>query len=165
MKKHLTKKRALFTALVVVALAVTSSVAYAYFTGGGSGAGTATVGTTVNASISGTAASLLYPGGPGVTVPITVTNNSAGHQRIGTVTLTSVDAFTGPLFTNPIPTGTGVGKCDTTQFTMPAVTINEDLAAGATSTVHNGTLTMANDPANTQDGCKSAILRLNLTSN
>jgi hypothetical protein len=161
---RISKKWLALLAVGIFAVAAAVGV-YAYFTNSGSGTGSATVGTSAAASISGTSSANLYPGAPGISVSITVTNNSSGHQYVDKVHLASVDAFAGPGFTNPIPVGTGAGNCDTSQFSMPDVTIGEDLAAGATSTTHDGTLSMANDAANSQDGCKNAVLRLNLTSN
>jgi hypothetical protein len=150
---------------VLVVAAVASFGAYAYFTNSGTGTGSATVGTSVAATITGTSSANLYPGGPSVPVSITVKNNGSGHQFVDTVHFVSADAFSGPGFTNPIPVGVGAGKCDTSQFSMADVVVGEDLAAGATSTIHTGSLFMANDAAHTQDACQGATLRLNLTSN
>jgi hypothetical protein len=159
------KSKRTFVLVGVLAVAVFSAVgAYAYFTASGSGSGSATVGTSVAASISGTSSDLLYPGGDPIDVSITVTNNGSGNQHVDTVHLVSVDAFAGPGFTNPIPVGTGAGQCDVSQFSMPDVLINENLDAGATSAAHTGQLSMA-DSGVSQDGCKNAVLRLNLSSN
>ena len=148
------KKGIVLLAALVVAIAAAVG-AYAYFTNSGSGTGTATVGTSVAASISGTSSDLLYPGGPGVPVSITVTNNGAGNQHIDTVTLDSID-----------PDGTHA-TCATvlgTDFSMANVLIDEDLDAGQTSAVHTGTLYML-DSGVSQDACKNAGLTLNLSSN
>ncbi len=159
-------KKTVLIALSVVAVLAVAGTAVAYFTNSGSGTGSATVGTSVAATVDGTSTAILYPGDPaGIPVSITVTNNGAGSQQIDTVHFTGADAFAGPGFTNPIPVGTGAGQCDVAAFTMANVLINEDLAAGATTSgVHTGTLKMA-DTGVSQDGCKNAVLRLNLTSN
>lgn len=164
MKLIKSKKALVLLGVLVVAVAAAVG-AYAYFTNNGSGTGSATVGTSATASIDGTSSDALYPGGPAVDVSVTVTNNGSGHQFVNKVHLDGVDAFTDAGFTTPIPVGTGAGQCDTSKFSMPDVTVGEDLAAGATSTVHTGHLSMANDTLNSQDGCKLAHLRLNLSSN
>jgi hypothetical protein len=113
----------------------------------------------------GTAGTALYPG-TSSSVSFTVDNPSTGHEYVNKIHLTGVDAFAGPLFTNPIPTGVGAGKCDVSQFSMPDVTAAQDVPSGnGTAITATGTITLADDTANTQDGCKNAVLRLNLTSN
>src|SRR5450759_1033138 len=67
MQKHLSKKRVVLAAIVTVALALASGVAYAYWTSGGSGAGSAAAGTTSGITVNQTnSVSGLYPGGPAV---------------------------------------------------------------------------------------------------
>jgi hypothetical protein len=166
MKRFFKTKKgvALLAAFVVVAGSAIG--AYAYFTTTGAGTGSAAVGTSTAITISGTSVGSLYPGDPvGADVSFTVNNPSTGHQFVTKVHLVSVDAFTGPGFTNPIPVGVGAGSCDTSKFSMADVTENQDIPAGGPTalTVH-GTLLMANDAANSQDGCKNAVLRLNLTT-
>jgi hypothetical protein len=171
--KHLKTKKA-FALLAVLVVAVMAAIgAYAYFTTTGSGDATATVGDSSAVTLSGTTDDgvpgtddNVYPGGGGKPVFLSVTNPSSGHQFVGTVHLTSVDAFAGPGYTNPIPVGVGTGKCDTSKFSMADVIENQDVPAGGpTALLVNGSLVMANDTSNNQDGCKNAILRLNLTSN
>ncbi len=143
---------ALFAALVV---AVSAVGAYAYFTATGTGTGTATVGSSTAFTVNGDVTGNAYPAGPALTVPVTVTNNSTGSQKAGTVTLDSI--------TSDAPT------CDTSlngpnaafTFANP-ITIDEDLAAGATSTVHNGSLQM-NDTGVSQDSCQGAHLTLHFS--
>jgi hypothetical protein len=162
--RRFTKKRAL-AALGLVAVLAVAGVAIAYFTTTGAGTGTAAVGTSSVLTLHGTTTTTLYPG-TSTPVNFTVDNPSTGHQFVGTITLTSVDAFTGPGFTNPIPVGVGAGKCDTSQFSMPAVAANQDVGTGSgIGIAATGTLTLADDATHTQDGCKNAVLRLNLTSN
>jgi hypothetical protein len=164
MKLIKSKKAIVLLAMSIVAI-VAAVGAYAYFTTTGSGTGSAAVGTDTAISLSGTTVGSLYPG-TNVSASFTATNPSTGHEYVTKVHLVGVDAFAGPGLTNPIPVGVGAGKCDTSQFSMPDVTENQDIPSGGpTNLTNGGTLTMADDAANTQDGCKNAVLRLNLTSN
>jgi hypothetical protein len=122
--------------------------AYAYFTAAGSGTGHASVGSASTISLTGTTTSAIYPGGPGADVSIVVLNPGSGAQKVGTVSLDSIDT----------PAG-----CDSAWFSMSPVTVDATLAAGAQSTVH-GTLMMANPGAN-QNACQGAALTLHLSSN
>lgn len=150
MRKHLTKKRVLILA-AVAAVAAIGTTAFAYFTTTGSGTGSASVGTSSAVTLHGTAASALYPGTSSV-VNFTVDNPSTGHQYVATIHLVSVT------------TDAGHSTCDTSDFTMPDVTVNQDFASGNTQSVTaTGTLTMANTTSS-QDGCKGAPLTLNLSS-
>jgi len=154
MKKFTSKKGLVLLASMVVAVAAAVG-AYAYFTAAGAGTGTATVGASSAFTVYGDVSGNLYPAGPALTVPVTVKNNSTGAQKVGTVTLDSI-------------TTTAVG-CDTSlnsansafTFANP-VTINQDLAAGATSTAVNGSLQM-NDTGVSQDSCQNAPLVLHFT--
>jgi hypothetical protein len=162
------KKRTWVLLGVVAAVAAMATVgAYAYWTTTGAGSGTASVaasnGTIV---LHGSAPTQLYPGGSS-SVSFTADNAGASNLYVQTIHLVSVDAFAGPGFTNPIPVGTSATDCDTSKFSMPDVPSNTTVLAGASGQAvsGSGTLSYANDPVNNQDGCKSAVLRLNLTSN
>ncbi|MCU1456530.1 MAG: hypothetical protein JWL73_622 [Actinomycetia bacterium] len=135
---------------LVFALAV-GGVAYAYFTTTGAGTGTATSGTSSALVLHGTTSTTLYPGTSSA-VNFTVDNNSPGHQQLGTITLTSVS------------TDAAHSGCVTSDFTMPNVSVNQDLANGSGQAVTaTGTISWANN--GNQDACKGAPLTLNLTSN
>jgi hypothetical protein len=123
--------------------------AYAYFTQPGTGSGGATAGDATTIEVAATTATTLYPG-TASDVDITVTNPGKGHQYVGTVTLDSVSA------------DAAHSACDTTDFTMDAVTVNANLAGGA-HTDATGSLAMADD--GNQDACKGAVLTLHLSSN
>jgi hypothetical protein len=146
MRKH-TKKLAVAAAAISVLIA--GGAAFAYFTNSGSGTGSASVGTSSAITISASAPDNLYPDGPGRDVTIIVTNPGAGSQYVDTVHFVSA-------------TDTD-NACDTTVFSMPDVLVDQDLAAGASTTVH-GTLSMADNNAN-QDSCQGDALTLHLTSN
>ena len=158
MKRILKSKKGI-ALLATLALAIGGGgAALAYFTDAGSGTGTASVGSSTQFTVYGTVSgSSLYPGAAGVTVPITVTNNGSGSQKVGTVTLDSITADAGHA--SCITTLNASGSAFT--FANP-VTINQDLAASATSTAVNGTLVM-NDTGVSQDSCQGALLTLNFT--
>lgn len=125
--------------------------AYAYFTTTGSGTGSGTTGTNSALTLHATTSPNLYPGSSS-TVSFTVDNPSPGHQYVTTISLGSVT------------TDGSHSGCTMSDYTMPAVTVNQDVAPGNGQTITaTGTLTMANN--GNQDACKGAPLTLNLTSN
>lgn len=124
-------------------------MAFAFFTQSGSGTGTASVGTSSAITLSATAPTAVTPAGVTSDVAIVVTNPGSGSQHVASVSLASVDASN--------------ALCDTSAFSMPAVSVNTTLAAGGSVTKH-GTLSMADNGLN-QDDCQGASLTLNLTSN
>jgi hypothetical protein len=140
-------RKALVAGGLVATLGV-GGIAFAYFTANGSGTGSASVGSASPITISASAPDALYPAGPARDVTITVTNPGSGAQHVGSVSLDSVDADT---------------ACVTSVFTMPAVTVDQTLAAGASTVVH-GNLSMA-DSGSDQNNCQGASLTLNLSSN
>jgi hypothetical protein len=165
MRTFLKSKKGIAALIATLVVAISAVGAFAYFTTTGSGTGTAAVGTDTPITLSGTTVGSLYPG-TSVPASFTATNPSTGHEYVTKVHLVSVDAFTGPGFTNPITVGTGPTQCDTSKFTMSDVTENQDIPAGGpTALAVGGTLNMLNDALNSQDGCKNAVLRMNLTSN
>jgi hypothetical protein len=121
--------------------------AYAYLSATGTGTGTATVGTSDQIQLDATTASAIYPGAPGMDVAIKVTNPGKGSQRIGTVSLDSVDT----------PTG-----CAASDFTMAPVAVNQTVASSASTTVH-GLLVMADN--GDQNACQGGSLTMHLSSN
>ena len=89
----------------------------------------------------------------------TVDNPSAGAQRVGTITLTSITPDAGH---STCSTMLGGGNPD---FTMAPVLVNKTFPSGnAQSAEKTGTLTM-NDTGVSQNACQGATLTLNLTSN
>jgi hypothetical protein len=141
-------RKALAVGGLVLAVAL-GGIAYAYFTTTGSGTATASVGSSSALTLHGSTAGALLPGAAGQTVSFTVDNPSAGHQRVGTVHLDSVDA----------PSG-----CNAADFTMPDVVSNQDVAHGTGIAITaTGTLTMANN--GNQDACQSGALTLHISSN
>jgi len=156
MRKHLSKKRVVLAAIVVVALAIASGVAYAYFTATGAGTGSATVGNSTAIVLTPTITGTLYPGGTPATVSILVKNNGGGAQRVGTITA-SIAPDAGHLGCTVAIGG----------FSMANVNVNQTLApsgsAGDSTTV-TGSLVMADTGAD-QNVCRGATPTLSLTSN
>ncbi|MBA3842782.1 MAG: hypothetical protein H0X39_09215 [Actinobacteria bacterium] len=142
---------ALLAALVVVAISAIG--AYAYWTTTGAGTGSASNATSNGTIVlHGIAPTQLYPGGSS-SVSFTADNAGASNLFVTTIHLVSVDADAG----HP--------SCVTTDYTMPDVTSNTNVLAGASgqALLGSGTLSYANT-AVSQDGCKGATLTLNLTS-
>lgn len=183
MKKFSMRMRVLTAVVSVAALAAVGG--YAYFTANGSGSGTATVGDasaiTLDATITGT----LYPDGAAADVDVLVQNPGAGSQFVDTITIDSVEVDTA--------SGTYTGASGAQQtiwdgcevsssnqpynaltndvaFSMADVSVNETLTAddlsggGTDETTKSGELQM-NDTGVSQNDCKNAPLKLNLTSN
>jgi hypothetical protein len=159
-------KRARAGLVVLVLLALTGA-AVAYFTTTGSGSGTAQVGTSQNLTINATItppAGGIVPGGTPAAVAFTVNNPSSGNQYVGTVSLHDVQAYSDSAHNTNI-TGTGAGQCDTSQFTMAAVTENQNVASGNNIALNNGGQLVFHDSGSNQDACKGAYLVANFTSN
>ncbi len=149
MRKHLTKKRVILLGIVAAAVAI-GTTAFAYFTTTGSGTGSASVGSSSAVTIHGTTDDTLYPG-TSTTVHFTIDNPSDGNQYVATIKLDSVT------------TDGAHSGCDTSDFTMPDVTVNQNFPNGDGQTVTaTGTLSMADD--GNQDDCQGAPLTLNLSS-
>lgn len=147
------KKRAWVLAALVVAVVMAAVGAYAYWTTTGSGTGSASVANSNGTvTLHGTAPTNLYPGGSS-SVTFTADNAGASNLFVGTIHLASVSA------------DSGHSSCVTSDFTMPDVTSNTIVTAGASgqALTGTGTLSYANTASN-QDACKGATLTLNLTS-
>jgi hypothetical protein len=149
MKKHLTKKRVVFAAIVIVALGIAGGVAFAYWTSTGTGSSAASVaaGSDVSIVITDMGADL-YPGGS-ATVKFHVHNNSTTNSvQIGKV------VQDGPVTGLP-------ASCLASDFSFGDVSANQTIAANSDGADLTGTLSMANTAAN-QDACKSQAPVLHL---
>jgi hypothetical protein len=154
--RFVTKKRAVI--LAVVAAMAFSAAAVAYFTTGGSGSGSATVGTSSAALITQTnTLTALYPGAAAHAVNLDIKNTGSGSQLVNAVHLDSITADAGHATCDVSSSGANAA------FTMADVTVNETLAAGAT-TSKSGSLAM-NDTGVSQDSCQGATLTLHFSSN
>lgn len=153
--KLFTKKRALVLGLV--ASMTLGAVAFAYFTASGSGTGSASVGTSSTVLITQTnTLSALYPT-TSQPVNLDIKNTGQGSQLVNDVSLVSIAADAAH------PTCDVSSNAAGAAFTMNDVPVDENLAAGAT-TSRSGTLSM-NDTGVSQDSCQGATLTLTFASN
>ncbi len=154
MKKHLSKKRVVLAAVVVVALAISSGVAYAYFTSGGSSnTGSAGVGTSSALTVaqSGTVSGLV-PGGAAQNVVVNVTNPATFKQSLSAVAINIASIA---------PT-----DCQATWFTTtPPPIASPVVLNGGASQNFTGTIAMIEPATPTnQDVCKNAVITLSLVA-
>ena len=156
MKKHLSKRRVVVSAIVVM-LAIASGVAYAYWTSTGSGSGTANALTPSGTlTLHATGFLNISPGG-NKTVTFTADNATGSDGYVTTIVFGSV---------------TSTGACQTMltanpgQFTMANVTSNTVVPSGASAfaLTGTGTLSWTDLAAVDQGACKGAALTLNVTS-
>jgi len=113
MKKHLTKRRVVVSAIVLT-LAIASSVAYAYWTSTGAGSGTANALTPAGSlTLHATVPVGIYPGGS-KTVTFTADNAMGSDGYVATIVFGSVTSSDGPC--QAMLTATAG------QFAMPTVT-------------------------------------------
>jgi len=156
MKKHLTKRRVVVSAIVLT-LAIASSVAYAYWTSTGAGSGTANALTPAGSlTLHATVPVGIYPGGS-KTVTFTADNAMGTDGYVANIVFGSV---------------TSTGLCQTMltanpgQFTMANVTSNTVVPNGASglALTGSGTLSWTDLAAIDQGACKSKSLTLNVTS-
>lgn len=155
--RFITKRRLLFGVTAALLVGVVGG-AYAYFTSTGSGTATATVGTSSAVVLKGTVSGTLYPGAA-QTVTFTVDNPSSGTQRVGTISLTKVQADAGHSTCSTSIVG------ETPDFTMAPVAVNKVYGPGnAQAVTPTGSLKM-NDTNVSQDACQGATLTLTLASN
>lgn len=153
MKKHLSKKRVVLAAVVVVALAIASGVAYAYFSSGGNSTGTAGVGTSSSLTVSQTGSvSGLVPGGAAQNVVVHVVNPATFKQSLNAVGISIASI--------------APASCLTTWFTVTPPTVASPVVLGAgASQDFTGTIAMIEPATPTnQDVCKNAAINLSLVA-
>ena len=157
MRKHFSKKRVVLAAIIAVALAIASGVAYAYFTSSGSNTGSAGVGSDSGLQVDQVGAPAnLQPDGVAHGITVRVTNNAAFQQSLKALTITVKS--------------TGDAGCLSTWFTVvsPSITsppIVLDATGGANDSIDlsDGSIAM-NPSAQDQDACKGADITLNLVA-
>ncbi len=150
--KKLTKRVPLMVVVVGIALA-TAVGGLAYWTTSGSGSGTAAVASSNGTvTLAATVPAGIYPGGSR-TVSFTASNSGDTNLYVGTVSATSITA------------DAGHSGCNTADFSMANVAVNEVVLANASNQAlgSTGTLQFANTTAN-QDACKGATLTIALSS-
>jgi len=157
MKKHLSKRRVVVSA-IVVALAIASGVAYAYWTSTGAGSGTANAATPSGTlTLHATGFLNISPGGS-KTVTFTADNTTGTDGYVATIVFGSVTSSDVPC-QNMLTATAG-------QFAMPTVTSNTVVpnAASGLALTGSGTLSWTDLAAIDQGACKSKPLTLNVTS-
>ena len=156
MKKHLSKRRVVVSA-VVLTLAIASSVAYAYWTSTGAGSGTANAATPVGTlTLHAAGFTGIYPGGS-KTVTFTADNAMGTDGYVATIVFGSV--------TSSVPACQTMLTANPGQFTMATVTSNTVVPNGASGLALTGSGTLSwTNLAVDQSACKGAALTLNVTS-
>ncbi|MCW2756419.1 MAG: hypothetical protein JWO46_165 [Nocardioidaceae bacterium] len=152
----LTKKKKFAALGAAVVLVASGGAAYAFWTTGGSGTGSATTGTSTDftVAVNPLTSPPLTPGGAVDTYNVTVTNPSTGIQHLSGLTVTKDSV-----------SGAGAGGCTTADYAITTPTVvASDVAAGGTYTTGAFTVSMINDPANNQDGCKTAVLHFTVNA-
>lgn len=168
--KHFIKSKKGLVLLATLVVAAAGAVAgYAYFTSTGSGNGSAKVGTASAWSVSaGSSLGTLYPdpatGGTNkVTVPYTVTNPSAGNQKLNQILIdvggVSNAAFsTQAIASDPACTANDFALNGTATANTVTVSPATDLTAGQTYT--NAVTIDMIDNGSTQDNCQGQTVPL-----
>jgi hypothetical protein len=157
MKKHLSKRRVVVSAIVVT-LAIAGSVAYAYWTSAGSGSGVANAATPSGTiTLHATGFVNISPGGS-KSVTFTADNTTGTDGYVATIVFGSVGSTDSGCQT--MLTG------NAGQFAMPTVTSNTVVPAGASglALTGTGTLSWTDLAAVDQGACKGKPLTLNVTS-
>jgi len=157
MKKHLSKRRVVVSA-VVLTLAIASSVAYAYWTSTGAGSGTANAATPAGTlTLHATGFLNIYPGG-NKSVTFTADNATGANGYVATIVFGSVTSSDVPCQT--------MLTANAGQFAMPTVTSNTVVPSGAIgfALTGSGTLSWTDLAAVDQGACKGKALTLNVTS-
>ena len=161
MKKHLSKKRVVLAAIVTVALALASSVAYAWWTSNGTGAATANAAAGSNTiGITATGVTGIYPSATGQTVTFSVTNSGNTSSPVGTIKLDTVTSGDVPC--------QAMLTLHPNQFTMVDVPVPTPAVIAANTTIpvlltQTGTLKWV-DGAYDQSDCKGKALTVNFKS-
>jgi hypothetical protein len=155
-------RRRKLVALGLVAVLGMGGAAYAYFTTTGSTTGNTRAGTDTPLTFTTTItpdASGLVPGGVDADVGFDAINAATNDQRVDTIHLTGVTAWTDAGHTL---TATG---CVTADFTVADVVASQVVPGLATTAITaHGALHFADSGIN-QDDCKNAYLVLSFTSN
>ena len=156
MKKHLSKRRVVVSAIVVT-LAIASGVAYAYWTSTGAGSGTANAATPAGTlTLHAAGFTGIYPGGS-KTVTFTADNAMGTDGYVATIVFGSV--------TSSVPACQTMLTANPGQFTMATVTSNTVVPNGASGLALTGSGTLSwTNLAVDQSACKGAALTLNVTS-
>ena len=158
MSGYLSRKTAMSSVLVLVALSV-AGIASAYWTTGGSGSGSATAGTTASVTVTqtGTPAGL-YPGGSAA-LSGKFNNTNPGSVRIAAVTA-AVTAFSSVANDGTKP------ACTQADFSITGTaTVNAEIPTGNGVGSWSGlTLNMIDNAGANQENCKNITVPITYTS-
>jgi hypothetical protein len=169
--RKITKKTAVIVAGSTLLVAVGGGVAFAFWSSTGSGTGTAaTSAGASNLTISQlTAPSDLAPDVAPEAVTGSISNGAANSAYVNTLTVTiaGVDSAhsTGCSAADfGLSTGT-TALVKSTAKQILTLTVGTELAHGASVAFPAFDIGFANDPANSQDGCKGAVPQLSYATN
>lgn len=175
--KKFTRKRAVVTGIVAVAVLAISGVAVAYWTSSGSGTGSATTGTATNdLSFTQTSSNTgLAPGvaAEGITGTVENTQSVGGNDEYVssvTVSISSVTETAGEITdwgSDGDPGTDGTYTCSASDYTLSntTMTVDTDIAPQASADFSGASIAF-NDLAGTnQDACQGATVNLAFTSN
>jgi|GEM_PF-3317191 len=156
MKKHLSKRRVVVSALIAVLLAIASGVAYAYWTSTATGTGTASAAAASGAiTVTGTVESGIYPGGSKA-VHFTAANSSTTSAPISSISLTSVSSSNSDCNTL---LGTEAGQFSMDPVGLTGAPVVVPAGATALALAPDGLLKWL-DASYSQNACKIAPLTL-----
>ncbi len=156
MSGYFSRKTAMVSVLVLVALSV-AGIASAYWTTGGSGSGSATEGTTVSVTVTQTVSPTgLYPGGSAA-LSGKFNNTNPGSVRIAAVTA-AVTAFSSQTdATKP--------ACTQADFTITGTApVAAEIPSGSAVGSWTGLTLNMTDTATNQDNCKTLTVPITYTS-
>lgn len=159
MKKHLSKKRVVLAAIVVVALAIASGVAYAYWTSTGSGSNTASVANTApgfTVTVNAISDSLV----PGASVNITGSVSNPNDTKLN---LSTIAPAATPVSIDSTHSLAGCLAGDFTVSALSPAPALPKILAKTDSVNFTGTLSMANTDLN-QNACKGATVTVNIAA-
>lgn len=154
MKKHLSKKRVVLAAIVAVVLAISSGIAYAYWTSTGTGSLTsATASTSVpfTAALTGSAPSNLTPNEVDQSFVVTVTNPAGFAQTLSALEV-SVAGPLGAVWAS--------GTCNKDDFVITPPVVSKTAIASLGSANFTYKIHMVNSLTKDQNDCKSATIPL-----
>jgi hypothetical protein len=145
--------------VTLATIAITSSLAYAYWTGDGSGTGSAQTGEG-DLALTVRQTSVVTPMGPGDVAQIlsgNFDNPNTGPVHVGTVTASIASVTMDPAVTS--------GTCDASDYTLAAAAmpVNSEVPKGNGVGSWSGATIRFNNKAVNQDACKGATVNLAYT--
>jgi hypothetical protein len=156
----ITKKKVALIGGTAALVAIGGGAAFAYWSTSGSGTGTATTSAGASSLVvtQTSAPTNLAPGVAAGAIAGNVKNNASNNAYVASVTV-SIQSVTQGLG--------ATGTCDETDYNLSnaTMTVNQDVAPGATVNFSGATLGFKNKPDALQDGCKGATVNLAYSTN